>query len=282
MKSVLSESDKSGFTLRRLIVVASECPGRITSELQEIQEGEPRLCTLVEGKRRGKADATNKILSASRGTFVVMVNADAVPEPGSIQMLLSIAESDDRVGAVSAMPVVEPSRGLSSAVVGLLWDTHNANYSLLNHLGLSNHASEELVVFRRSAIGLLPRGLVNDGAFLASVVRRRGYTVRFSESAKVHIETPERIPGLIAQRRRILYGHAQVWRKVGSPPKTIESLLLFSPSLGFRILVRVMARRPRSLVILPLLVVTEVFAALLSIFDSLGSTGKHSVWRRVT
>ncbi len=280
--SIIAESEASGLPLRRVVVVASECPRSIISELEEVEASDSRVLILAEDARSGKADAVNRVLARAVGAFVVLVNADAVPERGALTNLLSAISSDSTIGAISAMPVIEANGSLSSSLVDMIWSTHNESSRLLNHMNLSNHASEELVVFRLSAIGMLPPGLVNDGAFLALTARRRGYSIKFSESAKVHIETPTRVSDLIAQRRRILFGHTQAWRKAGSPPKTIESLLLFSPSIGLRLMVHILAERPRFLLTLPFAFVTEVSAALLSIQDSILATKKHAIWRRVT
>lgn len=280
--SVLAESDAHGPTLRKVVVVASECPETVTSELRKLQVSDGRVLILAEAVRSGKADAVNKVLVRAGGSFVVMVNGDAVPEPGAMHRLLSAIASDPNIGTISARPVIQARKGLLSLLVNMIWSTHNESSRLLNHMNLSNHASEELVVLRRSAIGMLPFGLVNDGAFLALAARRRGYSVRFSESAMVHIKTPARVSDLIAQRRRILFGHAQAWRKAGSPPKTIESLLLLSPSIGLGLVVHILARNPRFLLIVPVAFVTEVSAALLSIQDCIFSTKRHAIWRRVT
>ena len=280
IEGVVAESGEHGLDLKAIVVVASECPALLCSELMAIQGRDPRVQVLLEEVRHGKADAINRVLERVRGSFLMMVNADATPEPGAIPHLLSAIRSDPRIGAISAMPVVESREGVSSLLVDMIWSTHNECSSLLNHMGISNHSSEELAVFRLSAIGMLPLRLVNDGAFFAQTVRRKGYSVRFSDSAKVRIETPRRVSDLIGQRRRILFGHAQVWRKAGSPPKTIESLLIFSPRVGFRLLGTILARNPRFLPIIPIALVTEVTAAVLSIADGIVATDRHAVWRR--
>jgi cellulose synthase/poly-beta-1,6-N-acetylglucosamine synthase-like glycosyltransferase len=115
---------------------------------------------------------------------------------------------------------------------------------------------------------------------MAATARRRGYTVKVCPSAKVRIETPRRVSDLILQRRRILFGHAEVWRRIGAPPRTIESLLFLSPAAGFRLLVATFGGRPKFLAALPVAFVTEVAAALLSILDNLRSSKAHGVWRR--
>ncbi len=282
VNTVRAEAESTPGRMRGLVIVASDCPGSILSEIQGLQAHDYRITLVVEDERRGKAEAVNRIMDLARGEFLVFVNSDAMPEPGAISKLVSVACADQTIGAVSAMPVVKPGSGLVAVLTDLMWTAHNECSIALNHMGQSNHSSDELVVFRRSAIGMLPPGLVNDGAFLASVAKRRGYAVKFSDAARVHIETPTRVSGLIVQRRRILFGHTQVWRKTGSPPKTIESLLLFSPAVGLRLLVGIVALRPKYLLMLPIASVTEVSATLLSILDSVRSTRKHAVWRRVT
>ncbi len=267
---------------RKLVIVASDCPTETVSALRGLQERDRRVELLIEDRRYGKADAINKIIDRTDTPLVIFANSDARPEAGAIQSLLSTAYSDRRIGAASAVPIPEQHEGVVSLLVNFMWTAHNMCSISLNHMNISNHSCDEMVLFRLDAVSRLPRGLVNDGAFLAVTARLKGYAVKVSPRAKVHIRTPKRISEVILQRRRILFGHAQVWREVGTPPKTIESLLLFSPSVGLRILVQVLAQRPRLLCILPLAFVTEVSAALLSIYDRIRSTKKHAVWRRFT
>ncbi len=268
------------FELRRIVIVASECPAELLTSIRRAAEEDPHVVLIEEPQRLGKAEAINRILSRMEGDFIVLVNSDARPEREAIPSLLSLAASDPTVGAVSAMPVTELGGGIASALIDFMWTSHNECSLALNHMNLSNHSCDELVVFRSTAICRLPQGLVNDGAFMAATARRRGYSVKVCAPARVHIDTPDRVYDLIRQRRRILFGHAQVWRKVGIPPKTIESLLLFSPSLGLRLFMRTLAKHPKFLLVLPLALVSELSAALLSIWDVLLSSKRHVAWRR--
>ncbi|MDA4125264.1 MAG: glycosyltransferase [Thaumarchaeota archaeon] len=279
---VLAESFPEGLQLKKVIVVASECSETTVSKLRAIQKQENRVQLVSEEVRHGKADAINKILTQAKGDMIVFVNSDAHPQSGAISHLLSILTADGRVGAVSAMPVTQRAAGVAFSIADLMWATHNQCSLTLNHMNLSNHTCDELVAFRSKALTLLPEGLVNDGAFMASTARRKGYTVKFSTAAKVGIETPQRVSDLIGQRRRILFGHAQVWRRVGKPPRTVESLLVFSPSIGLRLLTTTVSRCPRYLLVLPVAVVTEFVASVLAVWDGLRSTKRHTVWRRFT
>ena len=268
--------------MSKLVIVASGCSDTAISQVRNLQEKESRIELFVEDTRRGKADAINKILSRTDTPLVILVNSDSQPEPGALVGLLSSVSSDRLTGAVSAVPVPERRRGLTSMLAEFMWSAHNRCSITLNHLNLSNHSCDELVLFRSEAIGRLPVGLVNDGAFLAATARRKGYAVKVCAAAKVRVATPRRISDIVLQRRRILFGHAQVWRKVGSPPKTIESLLFLSPRAGARLLVATLAKEPRFVAILPVAVVSELSASLLSILDTLRSSTQHVIWRRFT
>ncbi len=282
VQSVFADARISEIPLRRAVVVASECPPKVIEQLSRIAEQEPRLDFVTERHRHGKAEAINQVLRRSHSEFLILVNSDAHPEPGAILELLRAIKADKETGIMSAKPVPEPGRGIASALADLMWTAHNECSLALNHMNLSNHCSDELVAMRRSIVIRLPSGLVNDGAYLATRARQRGYRVKFLDTARVHVEAPYRVADAIGQRRRILFGHHEVWRKTGAMPKTTESLILFSPGLGIRLLVRTLSKKPRFLVLLPLAVVAELTAAALSMLDSFISSKRHAVWRRYT
>jgi hypothetical protein len=277
----MAEADELYPRLSRIVVVASECPAATVSCLRGLQEKDARIDLLVEGKRNGKADAINKILGRIKSPLVLFVNSDARPQPGALTKLLSSMGSDERIGAVAAVPELEAGSGLVSLLLDFMWSAHNNCSVVLNHMNVSNHSCDEMVLFRTNAVTLLPQGIVNDGAFLAATARLRGYSIKVSTGARVKIKTPKRIADVIMQRRRILFGHAQVWRQVGTPPRTIESLLFLSPATGTRLLVTTLARRPRSMLAVPTALACELAATLLSIIDTFSSSKAHAVWRRL-
>jgi cellulose synthase/poly-beta-1,6-N-acetylglucosamine synthase-like glycosyltransferase len=247
-----------------------------------LQAQNSRIQVIIEARRHGKAEAINRVLSVSDAPIVVLVNSDSRPSPGAIPELVSTINSDPSIGAVSAVPKPEERGGPVSLLLNFMWEAHNGCSLMLNHMNISNHSCDELVAFRSRAITRLPENLVNDGAFMAGIAKQKGYSIRVSTGAAVRIRTPSRITDVILQRRRILFGHAQVWRLVGAPPRTIESLLFLSPIKGIRLLVSTLAAKPRYLAALPLALVSELFAAALSIIDSSRSSNTHAIWKRFT
>jgi cellulose synthase/poly-beta-1,6-N-acetylglucosamine synthase-like glycosyltransferase len=274
-----TESFGSHFQLQKVVVVASGCPEPVLAEVRDILQTDGRMSLIVEDRRQGKAEAINRILEDSAGEFVVMLNSDAFPTQGSIQNLLEVA-SDPYVGVASAEPIFECGNGLLGRSLVLMWSAHSLLSLRLNHAGVSNHACDELMVVRRSLLGSLPTNVVNDGAYIGGLARARGYLVKFSTTAKVRITIPRVQTDLLRQRRRILFGHLQVWKKLGRPPKTIESLLFMDPLVSLRTVVKIMAEKPRLLAATPLMVVSEGISGLLAFLDELTSTDKHTVWKR--
>ncbi len=268
------------FVLERVTAVASGCPEPVVSKVKEFVASDSRFRIIVESERNGKARAINKVFECSAGKYLVMLNADAFPEVGAIRQLLTLEVSDSRIGCVSARPVFAHGEGLLRRVLELMWSAHSSMSLQLNHAGISNHTCDELLVVRRSMIRSVPDNLVNDGAYIGGLVNARGSLVKFSASATVKIEVPNRLIDLIRQRRRIIFGHVQVWRKLGRPPRTIESMLFIRPLFSVRTLIKLLSERPRLIGALPVLVIGELISAFMALVDVIGSGEKHTIWKR--
>ena len=275
-----TEDYGQSFGLSKVVVVASGCPESTLAPVRKLGKSDSRISLIVEGKRHGKAEAINRILESSSSEYLIMLNADAFPDPGSMRILLLALATEPNVGAISAKPIFDEGDGLVRRSLTLMWSAHSLLSLELNHAGLSNHACDELMVVRRSLVSRLPSNLVNDGAYIGGLMRARGFSVRFSEAAKVRITVPHTAIDLIRQRRRIIFGHLQVWKKLGHPPKTVESMLFMNPLISFRTFVKVVSGRPRLIASIPLLLAGEAISALMGLFDSAHSTDRHTVWRR--
>ena len=276
---LLEEDYGPDFTLRRMAIVASRCPESVLIPVKQEAESDPRITLVTEPDRRGKAEAINRIIENSLGRYLVMLNADAFPTKGSIRGLLEVASSPG-VGAVSAKPVFDEGNGLLGHALALMWSAHSLMSLRLNHAGMSNHACDELIVVRRNMMSRLPANLVNDGAYIGGLVRAQGLKVKFSTAAEVRISVPKQPMDLIRQRRRITFGHVQVWKKLGRPPRTIESMLFTNPLMSLRTIIGILTERPRLILAIPLVLVSESAAILMGILDANRSTDQHTIWRR--
>ncbi|MGH2638413.1 MAG: glycosyltransferase, partial [Rhabdochlamydiaceae bacterium] len=244
---VESEKFPDDFVLDQIIIVASGCDGNTLDEARSFSEKDDRVLLIEESQRYGKADAINKIINISKyEDYLVLINSDALPLRDSISKLLLAIQDCKTIGLVSGNPFFEGKlNNPTSMVEELMWKIHNECSLRLNHMNVSNHGNDEMMVARREVLDELPTGLVNDGAYIGGRAKRNGYSVKFCENANVLVDVPKKTSDLIGQRRRIIFGHFQVWRLTGESPKTIESLLLSSPAISLNIIARVLARYPR-------------------------------------
>jgi cellulose synthase/poly-beta-1,6-N-acetylglucosamine synthase-like glycosyltransferase len=278
----VSRAQETGFEIQKIVVVASRCGRQSLQEAKQIASRDGRIVIIEESERRGKAEAINRIIDAKVGDYLLFVNADALPESGAITFLVDHLITKPWMGVVSACPQVQSVKRFSAttALARLLWAVHNQSSLCLNHLGVSNHTNDEMMAMRSELVEKLPPGLVNDGAFLASRIKTAGYSVGFSDAAIVRISTPQNFFDFVSQRRRIIFGHFQIWKMLRKTPITVESMLLSSPILSLSIIVRTMAKEPRSIFALPLMGFVETVSSILALADFSRSSQRHSIWKR--
>jgi cellulose synthase/poly-beta-1,6-N-acetylglucosamine synthase-like glycosyltransferase len=281
VKLVESEELPEDYFLSKIVIVASGCPEGSLDPVRFLASLDSRILLIEESSRHGKASAINKIIENAEGSYLVFINSDAIPARGSIVKLLRlIDEPGEETGVVSGRPSFTRNGNATSLVEELMWNVHNECSLRLNHMNLSNHGSDEMMAVRLELLHRLPAGLVNDGAYIAGRARIQGYSIKFCTDAPVYIDVPSRCVDLIRQRRRIIFGHFQVWRLTGRSPMTIESLLLQAPNLSLSLLVRTIARNPKLIKILPLALVSEAASIFLGLKDAVSSMEKHGVWER--
>jgi cellulose synthase/poly-beta-1,6-N-acetylglucosamine synthase-like glycosyltransferase len=136
------------------------------------------------------------------------------------------------------------------------------------------------MVMRSELLPELPHDVVNDGAYIAGRIREMGFRVGYEPEAVVQIDVPRRMIDLIRQRRRILFGHIQVKRLVGKAPRTVETMMFFSPAHGARIVIRMLAIRPSRVLVLPIAALGELIAVSGALWDTLVSSAANAVWKR--
>ena len=280
---IRSEKFPEGFELDRIIIVASECVETMMKSVKQLAMHDGKILLIEEPQRLGKADAVNKIITNSLGNYIVFINADAVPAKGSLVKLLQISERSNSIGMVTAHPVLSITKtNTTSMVEDLMWTIHSECSSKLNNFDWNNHGTDEMMIVRSGAITRLPLGIVNDGAYLGALLKSEGYAIKFCGASRVKIEAPIRAQDLIRQRQRIIFGHFQVWRLTGQSPKTVESLLLFSPLIAMGIIVSALAKKPRLLRITPIALVCELVSLFFALSDSFrgSASKKHEIWDR--
>lgn len=174
---------------------------------------------LIRRPNGGKASALNTGVEASSHEIVVLVDADTVFEPRTIERLIA-PFADARVGAVSGNPrVANPDR--------LVTKLQNAEYLLGCSLDRRMHAQVGIMwcvpgavgAFRRTVleeVGLVPTDTLAEDTDLTVAMRRRGWKVEYAARANAYTEVPATWKGLWNQRLRWSYGILQVNWKIRS------------------------------------------------------------------
>lgn len=272
-------NEARGFALRKVVLVASDCSEETLAAARKVAAHDPRMRLIEHPTRSGKADAINEIFRETTGDFLVYVNADAMIRNDSIATLLRDIEGDDGLGFVSGRPVFPRPKGVVADVLDLMWNSFNILSSDPENSSNANHGTDELMVIRSELLPELPKGVVNDGAYIAGRIREMGFRVGFEPEALVQIDVPRKMADLIRQRRRILFGHIQVKRLIGKVPRTVETMMFFSPLQSIRIVIRELADRPRLVLALPVAGVGELMALCGALWDTL-TQKSLAVWKR--
>jgi cellulose synthase/poly-beta-1,6-N-acetylglucosamine synthase-like glycosyltransferase len=195
----------------RILVVCSGRTDRTFEVVKEFQAKDKRIEPILETVRNGKANALNKIFRyAASVEALILVNADSLPEQGSIHDLLSELKYSN-AGVVFAQPMpFKGQRGVTCRIGAVVWRLHH-----LVSIFSSPKLSGELCSIKASCLRPIPEKTATDEPYIELSVRRQGYEVRYLPNAIVRIRCPTNIVDFFKQRKRIWIGHMQLRRETG-------------------------------------------------------------------
>lgn len=191
----------------RILVVCSGCTDKTPLIVKEFEKRDERIEAIIEGSRRGKANALNSVFKIAKESsdVLVLVNADALPKRGSITKLLSKLANTE-AGVVYAQPVpFKESHRICYGIVNVIWRLHHA-ISLRQEPKLSG----ELCAIRTSCLQEIPENIATDEPYIELAIRKQGYDILYVPEALVYIRCPTNTVDLLKQRKRILLGHMQL------------------------------------------------------------------------
>lgn len=258
-----------------VIAVCSGCEDRTPEIVRDFARKDSRVKLIEEPRRLGKAAAVNKILSRARGDQIVFVSADVIPRQDCIMSLVRTMD-DQSVGIACGKPEpIRRGRKLMEGLVETLWGFHNWQLEKLNDAGVLMHASEVFCI-RNGIVRRIPRGLVNDDAFLAVATKNKGYRIKYVPKSEVRVFGPQTVSDYVKQRRRIIAGHYQVRLATGHFSQYLFYSLLARPKLTLETLAEYFARTRWVAAGLAAGLI-EVTANLLALSDLVRGRS-HSVW----
>ena len=206
------------------MVVGSGCTDNTLEIVQKFAEKDFRIKLLIEKERWGKASAVNKILQSAKTDFIIFVSADTMPDKRCFNRLVSALQNPN-VGLVCARPSpINNPKFLAGKLVQMLWSFHDQVFIQFSDAGHAKHASEAFCI-RRGIVNLIPKDTVNDDAYIALMIMRKGWTISYEPKATVYIRGPETLQDYFRQRRRVIFGHYQVKKLTGESPQYFTALV---------------------------------------------------------
>lgn len=216
--------------------------------LKECMDQTEKLRIIDLKKNAGKANALYLGLIASRGEYLVCIDADAILDKDALRYLIphfTVPNIGERVGAVTGNPRVRNRSSLLariqlcefSSIIGLIKRCQRI-------LGKVMTVSGVIVAFRKRALldcGLWDRDIITEDIGVTWKLQKRFWDIRYEPRALCWMLVPETLKGLWNQRVRWAQGglecilrHWDVfldWRQRRLVPVYIEHVLSITWSL---------------------------------------------------
>ena len=229
--------DNPNLSLKELIVATPN-----PTLARKLDSSDHRLTIILEKERTGKASALREILRRATGDILVFASSDIKLGVHSIGNLVNALASHQTWGAVdSHVEVINGETQIMDRVSILLWEVHNETLDLLDDEDRLGHVAGDLLAVRRDLLSEIPN-VINDDAYIALSIQRKGFLVRRVKNAPVWIMGPRNPADYVAQRSRVLQGHLRTIRDLRVMPTTFEFTLIWNPLRNIRILRLVISR----------------------------------------
>jgi len=264
----------------RIVVVTSGCTDKTPEIVGRLAKNTRRLILIEEETRTGKANAINLILATCPCTVLTLVDADVRLPQGTLARMFK-AFSDRRIGAAGGLPIVANSEDTTiSESASIILRIMTRALKELSANGELAFTMGELYGFRTSLVQKIPDDVVNDDAYVATLVRSKGYRVVVASGAEFLTRVPSSVSDYVAQRRRVTFGHMRVRARMGRFATSMEGILLSHKSILVRSMLHEAVSRPMSILRALVVLELEVVAWLLAWLDS-RSGREHVLWKRI-
>ena len=175
-----------------------------------------RVRLIAKRRNEGKAMALNDAIPCVRGDIILIIDADAAPDPAILRWMVPHFRSA-RVAGVTGNPRVANRDSFLaelqviefSSIVSLLRRAQRVWGRLLTMSGVVG-------AFRRSALlhaGLYSPEMATEDIDLTWKLQRAFFDIRYESHAIVWMKVPRTLPALVKQRARWARGLAQVLRR---------------------------------------------------------------------
>jgi biofilm PGA synthesis N-glycosyltransferase PgaC len=209
----MMQQDVPGLEVIAVDDASTDRTGAILARLQAIH---PNLRVVTLATNQGKAVGLTMAALASRGEYLVCVDADAVLAPGAVRWLVSHFRWP-RVGAVTGNPRV---RNRTTVLAKIQVAEYSSIIGMIKRaqrvLGKVFTVSGVVVAFRKSAlaeVGFWSNNMVTEDIDVSWKLQLDKWDIRYEPRALCWILVPETLRGLWHQRLRWAQGGVEVLLK---------------------------------------------------------------------
>jgi poly-beta-1,6-N-acetyl-D-glucosamine synthase len=164
---------------------------------------------LHEPARRGKSAAINRAVTHASGDVLLFSDANALYDAATVR-LLARHFADPTVGGVSGKKGIQKSDAGLSESTGAYWRYESAIKRWESQTGATVAVVGEMMAVRRTLFVPIPGHMINDDAYLATDLLRRGYRVLYEPEAGCWETAALSTHDEVIRRRRINAGRYQL------------------------------------------------------------------------
>lgn len=255
-----------------IIIVCSGCTDKTPEIVQKFCEKDKRVKLILEPMRKGKIEALNRILSLYCNKYFVNIDADHIPAPGTIPLLISHFE-DPSIGLVSGIHIPIKKDGFVARVGQMIMSIHNSSrrYFSTHHIPL--HYGDVIFAIRKGICNYIPNIIDND-SYIGMMCEHKGFRIYLEEKAYAFFQTPGTMSEYVTQRVRFTCGMLEL-KKIGMSSITIHTC---GPKNQFNILTSYFAKNLKLIPYFIVVCILEVYINLLARLD-IRRLKSYKVWR---
>lgn len=200
------------------IIAIDDGSSDLTGEkLKAIAKNNSKLRVVISEQNRGKANALHLGLLASKGKYLVCVDADAYLDPEAINYMIPYFLSENngqRVGAVTGNPQVRNRNSLLGKIQTAEFSSIVGSIKRAQRVGrVAMTVSGVVVAFSREAlldVGLWDKDMITEDIAVTWKLHRNNWEIVYEPRAICWMLVPEKISGLWKQRVRWSQGGVEV------------------------------------------------------------------------
>lgn len=163
-------------------------------------------------QRAGKMAAINRAMAQAKGEIIVFSDANNLYAPETLHALVTPfcdQQVGQAIGAVAGAKVIVRGDGALGDSEGLYWKYESWIKQQESRLGNCVGVAGEIFAIRRRLFQPVPGGTINDDAYMAMDLLRRGYQIHYAAAARSYERVSLAASDEVARRTRINAGRYQ-------------------------------------------------------------------------